>query len=992
MMTGSLSRPGHARALVFRLYQPAAIVAPVVKGLAHPVPLLGRDSQLSALRTAWEQAKRGSGSLVLVSGEGGIGKTRLAEEFAAGIAEEEANVVWGRCYEGDGAPAFWPWMQVVRELSGSAVEAAESPLAALLPDAAAGAEAGQFGGADDRFRLAQSVNALIAASARARPLVIVLDDLHWADVGSLNLAEFVAIQGCLRSSPLLLIGCYRDAEPEAPAELAESLVRLKRAPLSAAIQLRGLSIEETSVLVSRISGTEADARAVEVLHSYSEGNPFVVGETVRLSQGRLTATAIETLPWRDGPLGPTSLRLSQLSPEVRGVLEAAAVLGREFTTSLLGAVVELRQDALLEALDEAEQARVIQPVASAPGRYRFVHALLRESLYGTMLAGRKQKLHFRAAESLEAMTRYVAETHLPELVRHITSGAALGGADRAVAYALRLGERSMRGFAYEAAAATYAQALTLRETWPGPPAESAELHLGHGDALRRLARTEEAREAFLRAAEIGRALQREDNPYGVLALGRAAFGYARSGFGFTPALATDLLREAMAALEPVETPLRALVMSALANSTGFGERREEARELGRRALRLARASGDRWTLGFALDAAHCLLTSPRDLEERLAIARELIAIGEPEFSVLGRRWAVCDLMEQGDAASTNHEIAIHDALAESLQQPMHLWYAALFRAMQAAVRGPLDEAEAAANAALAAGQRCGSPDTIQFFAPILFHVRREQGRGSELEPMLAMMETSAVQIPAWQPVLALIRAEAGRHEEARPIVQKLVADDCAAIPDDNYWLLSLDVLSRVCVELRDFGAAERLYLLLLPFRTRMVEAGNGVLALGPVSASLGRLALLLGRNADAQAHFQDALAMAEHWDAAGMRAEALAGLGRAMAESDPLAAAGRFEQARLLATQLGYQRLIAQLDRVAPAPTGRSSAPGGLSGREVEVLGMVAAGWSNQRIASELVLSLNTVIRHVSNIYQKIGAANRSEATAWALEHEIRRP
>lgn len=957
---------------------------------AQSTPLFGRGEPLAALSSEWDRLSAGQGCLALISGEGGIGKTRLVEEFLATV--QPAGVPWGRCYEGDGAPPFWPWIQVARELAGGSVAELPPALATLI-DAAGSAKDGgpRFGGSDERFRLAQALDDLLRRRAQDKPLVIVLDDLHWADAGSLSLAEFIANQGCLRSSPVFLIATYRDAEPEAPAVVGESLVRLRRAPRVLELKLRGLSLPETADFATHLrGGAEAPDDAVRTLHTYTEGNPFVIGETVRTAGGALTVAAIEALPWRDGPLGPTSIRLSSLDPALRGLLEAAAVLGREFPTTLLTSVAGVSQEPLLELLDAAEEARVIQPVPGAPGRYRFVHALLRETLYGEMLAGKKQRLHFRAAEALEAMTRYEVDGNLPDLVRHFTFGAALGGGDRAVAYALQLGKRSLRGYAYESAAATYAQALTLRSTWPGDPAEVAELHIGHGESLRRMARRDDARAAFEQAAAIARRLLRDDGPQGPMLLGRAAFGYSRTGFGFAEPATIALLREAQAALEPLETPLRAMVMSSLAVAIGFGDQRAEAPILASRALRIARTSGDAWTLGFTLDAARCVITSSNRLEERIALSRELAALPDPEFAVLGRRWLVCDLIEAGDWPAVRHEIDAHAALAGKLRQPTHLWYAELFEAMAAAASGDYEAAERRSQAALGLGQASGSPDTMLFFAPMLLHLRREQGRGAELEPMLAMMETASAHLPAWREVLALLRAEAGRDEEARPLYEQMIANDCAALLDDNYWLLSMYVLSETCAELGDAANAPALYRLLSPFASRMVQAGNGVVVAAPVSQSLGLLALTEGRLDASAGHFRDALATADRWGAPAMRAHALAGLSRALMESDPAAARAAHGEACELATKHGLVRLNGLLQRHAP-PTSPAATPGGLSAREAEVLGLLAAGWSNQRIADGLVLSLNTVIRHVSNIYGKIGASNRAEATAWALANGIRR-
>ena len=976
----------------------AAAIVRLVQGFPpRTSSFVGRADEMAQLVAAWEQAKCGHGGIVFISGDGGIGKTRLAEELAAMAAEVPANVIWGRCYEGEGALGLWPWMQVVRELSCLVSPEPMNPwLDRLRPDQADGMEDGSpIAGSEDRFRLALAVNQLIAASA-TKPLLIILDDLHWADEGSLRLLEFVCIQGCLRDHAVLVVATYREGEPDGNIPLRDSLVRLKRGPVAANIRVSGLSPAETAQLVAELAGSLPDDNVLRVLQSHTEGNPFVLGETVRAAEGApLTVANVEGLPWRAGLLGPVSLRLSRLDQSTRTVVECAAVLGREFSTALLGAVSGLEAGPLLHQLDVAEEAGIVQPLPTVPGRYRFVHALLRESLYGELLAGKRQRLHFRAAEALEQIARYDLEDSLPELVRHFVHGAALGGADRAVAYSLRLGERSIRQYAYESAETVYKQAYAIRQSWPGPPVERAELQLGIGESLRRQGRADEARAAYLHAAEIGRALHSDRDVHGAVVLGRAALGLVRARFGFSEPATVALLEEALDALAGVETPLVAMLNASLALAVGFGDRRDEARVRVRDALKLARKQGDRWALGMALDAAHSLLSSHRDLDERLVLANELLSLGEQEFAILGRRWLVCDQLELGDWDGARRQIALHDALAATTKQPMHLWYSALFAAMAVTASGRLADAETAASAALVAGQQTGSSDTVQFFAPVMLFIRREQGRGSEMEPLLVGMENAPFQVPAWRPALAMLRADAGKLEEARSVFDSLMSDDCAAFPDDNYWLTSMYLMTETCVALGDERAAQTLRRLLGPFRRRMVEVGNGALVTAPVSYLLGRLALLVGDDEEAAALFTEAVATAELWGASAMLAHALFGLSCALREANPARSAEARATAAALADEFGLVRLQNEMGTGAPVATAGPAplaAPGGLSPREAEVLALLADGCSNRAIAEALVLSMNTVIRHVSNIYRKIGAANRSEATAWALRNDIRSP
>jgi eukaryotic-like serine/threonine-protein kinase len=360
-------------------------------------PFVGREAELAALTADLEVAAGGRGGVVVLAGEPGIGKTRLAEELAAAAAARGALVLWGRCWEGEGAPAFWPWVQVVRtyvegsdpavlrqEMGAGAADIAQVVPAVRerLPDLPAPPPLEPEAA---RFRLFDSLAGFLRAAAARRPLLLVLDDLHWADAPSLALLRFVGRE--LEDAGLLVVGIYRHTEVDRGHPLLGTLADLTRGQHRRRLLLGGLDQREVASFVALVAGVEPALGLAAAVHRRTDGNPFFVAEVVRLlvSQGRLGhAQAGSPVPAAGLPEGVKAVvaeRLGRLSDGCQGVLEVAAVLGREFELRALQPASGLDPGRLLELLEEAEAARVIAEVPGGLGRWRFAHALVREVLY-----------------------------------------------------------------------------------------------------------------------------------------------------------------------------------------------------------------------------------------------------------------------------------------------------------------------------------------------------------------------------------------------------------------------------------------------------------------------------------------------------------------------------------------------------------------------------------------------------------------------------------
>ena len=454
--------------------------------------LVGRDDQLAALEGILAGARDGRGRVVLVAGEPGIGKTRLAEEAARRGAAAGMQVAWGRCHEGDGAPALWPWAQVVRQLAAELgpgqLAAMLGPSAAwlgpLMPELAGPARpAGPPPLADlgaARFQLNQAVAGLLRRLAETRPLLVVVDDLHWADAPSLSLLAFLAAD--LKDASLVVVGTYRDVEVVPGRPLADTLGALAREPVVERISLGGLDRAGVARLVGRTIGGRPAEPLVQAVVDRCGGNPFFITELLRLlqSERRLAAPDAAVAARREVPVGVRDVlraRLARLPAQTATLLMVAAVAGRGFDLDLIEAVTGLEDEPALDAAEAAVLAGLVIEDDRAAGRYRFAHALVRETIYEDISRARRARLHARVADALVA-TRGAEPEPAAEMAYHCWQAAPVISAGRALPYLLRAGEQAVAQLAYEAADEQFERALELADRLPASPqATEQEIHI-----------------------------------------------------------------------------------------------------------------------------------------------------------------------------------------------------------------------------------------------------------------------------------------------------------------------------------------------------------------------------------------------------------------------------------------------------------------------------------------------------------------------------------
>jgi tetratricopeptide (TPR) repeat protein len=849
---------------------------------------VGREQEMATLCANFEDTLTGCGRLVLLVGEPGIGKTRTAHELATYARTRGAQVFIGRSYEGDGAPPFWPWVQIVRAyLSDCDIEALQTgmgtgaaDIAQVIPEVRERLPKlplpPPLTSKSSRFRFFDSFTTFIKNVAHSRPLVLIIDDLHWADASSLLLLQFLVRE--LSAAPALVVGTYRDLALELHHPLRQTLGELGRTGGSQTIELRGLTESDVAAFIRNTTGSSPDATLLAAVHRQTEGNPFFLTEVVRLlaNEGQQPCVHISqtviALPVPQRVYDVISRRITALSEDCLRVLILASAIGRGFTLDVLTRASDLPGTHILRALEEAIVARIITTDdRQTIGSYSFSHAFIREALYKELTLTQRVALHRKIGEALENLSTAYAHPPLTELAYHF-SIAAQSGADveKAITYASQAGARAATLLAYDEAVGHYEHAARLLAVSGSDPARRCEELLTLGEARRRAGHSTQAKEAFLQAAEVARTLGARVGTRQVAPmLARAALGMA-TGFagiavkaGVVDPCVVDLLEEALEALGGEDSALKAKVLGRLALELYWLPVAEERRgALSQQAVEMARRVGDAAALSYALNARHVVLWGPENVTHRLRDAAEVIqlakAIDDQEMALRGHIWRITDLVELGDLQAADEESAVYAQRAEHLKQPFYLWFLTVWKAMRAGMEGRFDEAERLAHQALTIGQRAQDLDAAQCFTAQILAFRG--GRGlKDVEASTRELVEQYRTIPAWRAALALIYADAGLKTEARQEFEYFAAHDFANLRRDREWLGAIASLSQVCAFLRDAQRAATLYQLLLPYADRYVVVGPALVCLGSADRFLGLLATTMKRWEEAQGHFNAAL-------------------------------------------------------------------------------------------------------------------------------------
>jgi tetratricopeptide (TPR) repeat protein len=815
--------------------------------------------------------------MLFLVGEPGIGKTRLAEHTAELAAREGMVVAWGHCWE-SGAPAFWPWPRVIRSLArerepadlrlhlgpGAPWVAQLVPeLAAALPDLK---PVPSLESAQARFALFDALTTFVASTSRASPALIILDDLHVADPGSLLALEFLARE--VRNTSVFVLGTAQDLGPRERPEAYRLLVELGRE--GRRIPVGGLDRESIAELIEHRGGMSPGGEAARALHAATAGNPFFVGELARLlavedGPGRPPGRLTGHLPLPDTVRETIQRRLGSISPQLRGLLEIASVIGPEFQVTTLASVGSSEPDAVMRILDEGLTANLV--VAHGVTRFRFAHGLLRETLYDALPAARRIELHRTVGSALESVYGPDHEDRLDSLAHHFLEAAPAGDVDKAVSYALRAGRKAMRLLAFEQAANVLRVALDANESLQPDASRRAELLLALGEA--QVDAGDPAwRDTLLAAAAAARAIDRVD----VL----ARVGLAFRAFALTPGVPDQklivLLEDSLERLGDDDPALRACLLARLAvalyysTSAGSAGRREALVD---EAISIARQLNDPDALASVLANGQFATWGPDTTERSLEWATELVGLAERrdnrELALVACNRRIDLLLELGNIAEADIAIKTLERLAEANPEPRAAAYVPLQQGRRAALEGRYREAEQLQRQASEVADRLRDPAVAMLASGELFGIRWAQGRIAELEPEARAFADRAPGMPVWRAGLALILCRLGRDAEARRELERLVHDGVCDMPRDNVWLLAAALLSEVCLHLDDVERARVLHEQLTPLAARNVVSPHAIFA-GPVSLFLAILASTMG----------EAQLAAEHLD---MAADAAARMG-----------------------------------------------------------------------------------------------------------------
>jgi RecA/RadA recombinase len=775
--------------------------------------------------------------IVLIAGEPGVGKTRLAEHFGSAAIEQGATVLVGRCAEEPLAP-FEPYVEALAHAGVSE---------ALTPG----------GGGDDagaRHRLFSAVDAAFTDLAGRSPLMLLIDDFHWADRATLLLTGFL-----LRSSrpgPILVLGTYRDTELGRLTPLTAALGDFKRAGALHRIGLQGLALDEVAALARSVVGTDDDAGRV---YARTAGNPFFAEEVLR----ELAESGPGAVP--ESVRHAVGVRLSRMSDDANQLMAAAAILGLEHDVYALQATAGLTEGHVEAALDETLRARLLRPTATER-RVTFSHALVREAVLDELNVLRRARLHRRAADALATLGE---QQHLDEIAMHLFEAASAADARHAAEMLIRAGRRAVDRLAYEDAAERFHRAVQALEMADAQE-ESGLALVARGDALLRAGDPAAARAVFTEARAL--ALRYNDDQL----LSEAALGFAGLGIAIV-----DLDLEAIArlqeALERVaDRTLRSRLQARLAVESYYADDRTRSERYSADAVANARASRDPSTLASALSAQHVALWRPDRLEQRLAVTTEMIAAaleaGDRQAELQARNWRVADLFELGDTMAWRAEAERHARLAAELRLPAFEWYTPLWAATDAMLAGRSEDVEHLCQEAEAAGLQAGDRNAVLSTTMVRFS---DQCQHEAYDVVArAFVEERIANSPAgiaYRGGYAWILAGLGEIDMAREQLHTAMGFPHAF---DANWLSLEAELAEASVLIGDDTFASTLYDRLAPYAGRPVTAGRAICSYGAVDLMLGHLAVMLGRRSDAVRHLKDAVALNARFGCVVWRARA----------------------------------------------------------------------------------------------------------------------
>lgn len=832
-----------------------------------------REEEMSRLLSIHETVTAGESALVLLSGEPGVGKTSIASEVAAWVHERGGIVLYGRCDE-ELAIAYQPFREAIQgwfetsewdeveetltrwpQLGRIAGPFAERAAVSLPPS---GDQAGE------RTLLFGAVEAWLRGLAQQAPLVLVIDDLHWATGPTLQLLRHLSHQ---RWCPLHIIATFRDTDVAMDHEFTEMLAEVHRQENVHRIILRGFDRDGVVAYMEARAGYELPPMGRELadrIHRETGGNPFFVGEILRhlAETGTLTNRDgrwdIITLPARlelpDGVRAVIARRLARLSASANQALRVAAILGPTFPFAVLAGVpLSGSASALLDALDEACAAGVLEEAGDAD--YTFSHALVRKTIYSSLSSARRRALHREIASAIEALPTPLADQHFV-LAHHLCEGAGPGDGARAATYALVAGREALVHGAYQSALDQFNRGLdVLTRYGPPDPALESDLYLGLAEGCYRTADYQARGEAACAAARAARIANSPER------LAWAAFWNARFGIVGTlePGMVA-LCEEALAALPPGPSGLRSRVMSMLASCRVLAGEGMSADPLAVASVAMARECGDDLALAHALDARISALAGGPHIGRRHAVADELIAVTTAcnDITQLGNshRLLASVCLTEGDRSAFDDSFRRMSEMAEHQGDGFLRAIAAQWRATVALLDGDFDAVEGPAGEAVELSG--DDPNFANAWGAQVLHLRREQGRVAELLSLLESKVEENPTIVGFRAFLTSIYAELGEHSKSRYNLTEILG---GPIPNDWIRTACLTYCAEAAATIGAADVADFLDEELAPWTGQMVVVATGTHCPGAVDRFRAMISALRGEWDEAAARFDAALSI-----------------------------------------------------------------------------------------------------------------------------------
>jgi DNA-binding CsgD family transcriptional regulator/KaiC/GvpD/RAD55 family RecA-like ATPase len=970
-----------------------------------PTIMVGRESEKQSLLEAFEAARQGGGNIALIRGEPGIGKSCLASTFAEEVKSESTWVVYGQCHETLGSPPFWPWLQILRNLQMADDSLGLSP-AAIFGDLAAAEKQQSRSSAllssdigSEQFLLFSKIANVLAQYASQCTLILVIDDLHWADKSSLLLLSHICRR--LSQQAMLIIGTYRDIEITRKHPLFESLGDISRQATLRRIALKGLSEHDVSGYISNTVSQNLPPEILQSLYEKTDGNPLFVSEVARiLQQENLDQAggqiAIE-IP--EGIQEAIGRRLNQLSAQCNELLPMAAVIGRKFSLPVLNQLLpESEQMGLLETLEEAVIRGIIEQRPNTVAEFQFCHVLTRDILYDELSLAKKITLHNKVADALVQLREFDSEVSAGEIARHYYHAIQGGQSDAAVDYAIEAAEYATKLAAYDEAREYYELAMDVFNLDDRRYANrKAEVYNRMADCIHAIGSpTQNIIDACMLALDAARKSQQYED----FATAACRIVYAERRPDKSSA-ALKAIEEALTYLPEDDLVTRANVLAYHAVALSFNGRRGDAERFAFEALSVAQRCRDKLVLCNSLSMVLMVLRGrPEKLSERVRLGEQAVVLANEITSNLEhahslydpREFLILTCQEVGDMERVKTLIQQIETSAESHNSFAALYFSTSAKANQALFDGRWQQAETLIEEASELGSGRLDDSSEGVYGVQMYLLNRELGRLPMVRGALKRMLTTDNKA-VWGPGLLATYTELEMYDEARDIFEHLAANDFRPLGEGELFLTCLVYMIEACVALNEIDRAAALYQRLVPYSGQMLPHATAVNH-GPADMYLGMMSSMMNNLVEAQQLFAKATELCEKSAPNMWQPHIMFRHAQVLKRHNFSGGRARFDelidQARTTAKFMGMVNLLTKLEKLeGDSTTKNGGKDGGLTPRELEVLQLIALGKSNKLIAAELNRSLPTIATHVRAILSKTHTANRTEAAAFAADHDL---